>query len=183
MLNREKRSDYPPSKNRLADPIQQDNGFHDYSPPPRATDYPPPSKYSDCHPSKIRLPDPPLIDKNYRPPAQKLPPINHTPLVPGPIQNEPSKELTLQEQFEEFHEKHPDVYNLFRQFASDLRKTGKESYGAKSIMERIRWHYATTSVNETFKINNNYTSRYARKLMSDQPEYKDFFETRQLQRT
>jgi hypothetical protein len=91
--------------------------------------------------------------------------------------------MTLQEKFEEFHREHPGVYDLFKRFASELRSGGKTSYGAKSIMERIRWHYATTSQNDTFKVNNNYTSRYVRKLIHEIPDYEGFFETRKLQRT
>lgn len=96
---------------------------------------------------------------------------------PEPVAEE---KPSLAEQFEAFDRSHPDVYALFTQFASELREAGRESYGAKSIMERIRWHYATSSRGETFKINNNYTSRYARKLIHERPEFDGFFETRRL---
>lgn len=88
---------------------------------------------------------------------------------------------SLDEQFREFHSKHPDVYELFSKFAKEAKENGACTYGAKSIMERIRWHYATSSQNsETFKINNNYTSRYARMLADEQEDFNGFFETRSL---
>lgn len=88
---------------------------------------------------------------------------------------------SLDEQFEEFHAAHPDVWQLFRRFATQIRDQGSNTYGAKSIMERIRWHYATSSQGtETFKINNNFTSRYVRKMIEADPSYETFFETRKL---
>ena len=69
--------------------------------------------------------------------------------------------------------------------------SGHHHFGAKAIMERVRWevsvymrrshfegYVATTG--EQFKVNNNYTSRYARKLISEKPEFKGFFQTRRL---
>lgn len=96
-------------------------------------------------------------------------------------QGPPPRPRTIQEQFEAFHRAHPDVYELFKRFAQELRAAGRPHYGAKAILERVRWHYATSSASaEEFKINNNYTSRYARLLIAECPEFADFFETRRL---
>lgn len=84
----------------------------------------------------------------------------------------------IQEKFEEFHAAHPDVYSLFKRFCGELKSAGRTRYGSKSVIERIRWHYATTSEGEEFKINNNFTSRYARMLIDEHPEYQNFFELR-----
>lgn len=92
------------------------------------------------------------------------------------------KPRTIQERFERFHAGHPDVYSLFKRFAFELLRTGHRRYGAKSIMERIRWHVATSSgASEDFKLNNIYTSRYARMLIEEHPEFEGFFELRALQ--
>lgn len=88
---------------------------------------------------------------------------------------------TIQERFEEFDMAHPDVYALFRRFAFELQNAGRMRYGAKSLIERIRWHLATSSNTEEFKINNNFTSRYVRKLVEECPQFAGFFERRRLQ--
>ena len=58
-----------------------------------------------------------------------------------------------------------------------------ECWGAKSLWEVLRWELAVNSnapVSD-YKLNNNYTSRYARKLMAeDKEEWGDFFQLRRL---
>lgn len=89
---------------------------------------------------------------------------------------------TIQERFELFDRAHPDIYALFRQYAYELLRAGRKRYGAKSIIERIRWHMATSGKqDEDWKINNVYTSRYVRKLVEEHPEFEGFFELRKLQ--
>ncbi len=88
---------------------------------------------------------------------------------------------SIQECFERFDAAHPDVYVLFRRFALQLLRAGRRRYSADAILHRVRWHYATSSGGgEDFKINNNFVSRYARKLIRKRPEFRDFFETRRL---
>ncbi len=90
------------------------------------------------------------------------------------------EDLTLDERFREFHQAHPDVYRLFARFANEIRATGRERYGAKSLIERIRWHIDTSSRGEPFKLDNSLTSRYVRLLISDDPSFNGFFEQRTL---
>ena len=88
---------------------------------------------------------------------------------------------SLDEQFAAFNAAHPDVFALFVRFAREAKQSGRERFGAKAIMERLRWHLATSSSGEAPKINNNYTSRYARKLAELYPhEFGSFFEMREL---
>lgn len=87
---------------------------------------------------------------------------------------------TIQDDFEEFCAKHPDVYAHFVRYAEEFRGAGRRRYGAKVIIERIRWHFATSSGDESFKIDNRFTSRFARKLIAERPEFAHFFETRTL---
>lgn len=88
----------------------------------------------------------------------------------------------IQEQFEQFHASHPEIYAEFRQIALNLLKHGRSHYGSKAIFEVIRYHRALSGKSETelFKINNNYSSRYARKLMEENEQFRDFFEIREL---
>lgn len=87
---------------------------------------------------------------------------------------------SIQAAFEKFHAAHPDVFALFEKYADQLRVAGRNSYGAKAILERIRWDYATSGRDVEFKINNNFTSRYARLLIAKRPEFQMFFEMRTL---
>jgi hypothetical protein len=87
---------------------------------------------------------------------------------------------TLQERFELFHAEHADIYDLFKRFTLEMARSGRSRYGAKSLMERVRWHHATTSGGGDFKINNNFTSRYVRLLLQERPDLAGFFETRRL---
>lgn len=82
------------------------------------------------------------------------------------------------EQFFQYHEKNPHIFRLFSQYAWQVRKAGVFHYGAKAIMERIRWHYEIDQRAHEFKINNNYASCYARLLIQQDPAFTDFFELR-----
>lgn len=84
-------------------------------------------------------------------------------------------------QAREFHKKHPKVWHLFCGFTLELIQRGFRHYGAKSIMERIRWHTDTPDDEgrSTFKINNNYTAFYSRGFMEKYKEHDGFFRTRE----
>jgi hypothetical protein len=88
----------------------------------------------------------------------------------------------IQEQFERFHALHPEIYAEFRQIALKLLQHGRSHYGSKAIFEVIRYHRALSGKGETelFKINNNYSSRYARKLMDEDERFCGFFEIREI---
>jgi len=88
---------------------------------------------------------------------------------------------SLDERFQEYHRKNPLVYKLFKQFAFRAFHSGRRHFSAKAIMERVRWEVAmSTQDDEGFKINNNYTSRYARLLVEEYPVFENFFEMREL---
>jgi len=85
----------------------------------------------------------------------------------------------FQEEFEAFDAANPDVWREFREMALRLIKTGWKHYGAKSIIEAIRFHRdILKGEGEQWKINNNFTAYYARKFMDIYLEYEGFFETR-----
>ena len=90
---------------------------------------------------------------------------------------------TLQAQFVRYHARHPEVYRLFCDLAEQMRATGRRRYSARTILHVIRWHRALESdprEDEGFKINNNYSSRYARMLITERPEFEGFFSLREL---
>lgn len=83
--------------------------------------------------------------------------------------------------FREFHAANPHVYELFVQFAKQVRATGRSKYSADAVMHRIRWHLnVETRSFDGFKINNNFASRYARLLIAEQPDFEGFFELRKI---
>lgn len=89
----------------------------------------------------------------------------------------------LEAEFLEFHETHPDVFDLLVDFALQTRRAGWAHYGLATIYERVRWHL---DVNEDryggFKLNNNHRAYYARLAMEREPELAGFFATRALAR-
>jgi hypothetical protein len=88
---------------------------------------------------------------------------------------------SIQERFEEFHREHPEVLYYLADLALDLALKGFKHYGMRPLYERARWHFQIErGMGSDFKLNDNFISRYARKIMEDYPELAGFFETRVL---
>ena len=85
----------------------------------------------------------------------------------------------IQADFERFHAENPEIFKSFAKLALEVKARGKR-VGSKLIMERLRWDYIMTTDGDEFKINNNYSSRYARLAMETYPELEGFFQTREL---
>ena len=60
-----------------------------------------------------------------------------------------------------YHRENPEVWDLFVRFTTDKIDLGYENYGAKAVMERIRWETSTGANSPELKINNNHTAFYA----------------------
>lgn len=89
----------------------------------------------------------------------------------------------IQVAFLKFHHDNPHVYRMLVKFARQVKDSGRRRYGIKSLFERLRWHMAFEVKSETdFKLNNNYTSRYARLLMENETDLDGVFATRELRR-
>lgn len=86
---------------------------------------------------------------------------------------------TIQERFERFHAENPHVYEMFVRFARQLRARRARG-SAAMIFERMRWETAITTNDPHFKLNDQYTSRYARLAMAQEPDLAGFFEIREL---
>lgn len=83
----------------------------------------------------------------------------------------------LQQRFEAFHTLNPKVYDALRGMAVSMRRRGMRRYSIKALWEVLRFQAIATHGDE-FKLNNDYTALYARKLMAEVPELAGFFETR-----
>ena len=89
---------------------------------------------------------------------------------------------TIQEKFEKFHAENPQIYRYFVLYARQAKAAGYEHYGCHAIMQRVRWHMEIeTRSDDGFKINNDFSSRYARRIMEQEPDLKGFFVTRRLE--
>jgi len=87
----------------------------------------------------------------------------------------------LDRKFFEYHRANPNVYRLLKRFALQAKQTGHQKYSIDAIMHRVRWHLnIETKDPDGFKINNNYSSRYARLIMKNEPSLKDFFFIRKM---
>lgn len=91
-----------------------------------------------------------------------------------------SREASLQERFEAFHQANPHVYEALKQLALNLKRRGMERCGIAGLFEVLRYRYTLQTSGDDYKLNNDYRSRYARLLMVQVPELRDFFETRCL---
>ena len=81
--------------------------------------------------------------------------------------------------FSNYNQVNPQIFEEFKKFAFQAKKLGYRHYSAKGIFEDIRKD-SRVHGKDGFKLNNNYHADYARKLMAENPEFKGFFETRQL---
>jgi hypothetical protein len=84
----------------------------------------------------------------------------------------------IEKNFKDFHKNNPDIFDLFTQYAKEIRAAGFERYSANAIFERIRWHKDIQTSGDRFKMNNNYRAFYARKLMKEDPSFQGFFAIR-----
>lgn len=101
--------------------------------------------------------------------------------APAPIvQPKWGKEATIQERFEAFHAANPGVYVALLGLVMEMRARGVRRYGMKGLFEILRWRYAMHTQGDEYKLNNIFTSRYARLLVSEFPDLLDFFELREL---
>lgn len=78
-----------------------------------------------------------------------------------------------------FIEENPHFWEMFEKFAFQMIRSGRRRCSSKLIFERIRWETSLTKPDdESFKINNNYSSIFARFFVEKYPAYSDFFSMR-----
>jgi hypothetical protein len=80
----------------------------------------------------------------------------------GVIQQIINTDFKTAEDFTVYHLQNPDVWRYFQDLADEMRRK-RDTYGAKAIMETVRYYYhLNKDARAEFKINNNYTAYYAR---------------------
>lgn len=100
------------------------------------------------------------------------------PLVSLPDQGE--VEDATDARFRAFHAENPEVYRELRDLALAAVRSGRRRVGMKQLFEVLRWNRGLVTTGDEFRLNNNYTSRYARLLMEQEPSLTGVFETRAL---
>lgn len=93
-------------------------------------------------------------------------------------ENDPS--LTIQQRFEAFHEANPWVLTALEALIADWLAHGHSRVGIKQMFEVIRWRYGRSTTDSSFRLNNNWTSRYARLVVERNPQWAEAIETREL---
>lgn len=76
------------------------------------------------------------------------------------------------QRFLHFHNSNPEVFNILKDVSLDVKKKIPK-VGIAFIVERARNKYKNS-----FAVNNTFRAYYARKLMKEVPELKDFFTLR-----
>lgn len=113
------------------------------------------------------------------PPAESVAPFEAVMPVAGVL----ADDTRIGQKFAAFHRENPRVYAALRELALAAVRRGKKKIGAKALWERLRWDLwieARDGDDPEFKLNNVFTSRYARLLMESEPELAGAFETRVL---
>lgn len=92
------------------------------------------------------------------------------------------KNKTIDEAFNAFDAANPHVYDNLVRLTKRLRTAGRRRVGIGHLFEVLRWEYAiqTDHKESQYTLNNNFRSRYARKIIDEIPDLRDMFEIREL---
>ena len=103
---------------------------------------------------------------------------NNTSDLPDLIPIERQKGLTREERATLFHKLNPHIYDIVVDMSLSMKRSGWKKAGIRMIWERLRWLYAVKTQGGIYKLNDHYTSFYARWVMENVPELQNFFEVR-----
>lgn len=90
--------------------------------------------------------------------------------LPDNTRNNP-KGKNLRQATEDWIDRNPEIYALYKKFATDLLLQGKP-FSIKLITERVRWECHLHWSGE-FKISNDYPAYIARKMAEEMPELRN----------
>ena len=87
---------------------------------------------------------------------------------------------SLEERFLAFHEHNPRVFIELEKLALEAKRRGRKRIGIKMLWEVMRWNLTVATNDSSFKLNNNYPSRYARLLVQKHPDLGGMIQMREL---
>lgn len=92
------------------------------------------------------------------------------------------QETEADKKFAEFHGKNPQVYTTLVKLAREWKARRHNKLSIELLVNVFRWnmYMQTNDPNSDFKINNNYKSRYARKIMLENADLEGIFNIREL---
>lgn len=102
------------------------------------------------------------------------------PLWPELVEPDYGPDESLDERFAVFHMLNPHVADRLEDLACQLVAAGRTRIGVKMLVEVLRWQQQLDTIAEPYKLNNSYSSRYARLLADRNPCLAGVFETRVL---
>ena len=82
--------------------------------------------------------------------------------------------------FLEFHHANPHVYRALVALAAQWQAAGHERCSMDMLFHRLRWDYGIETRGDTFRLNDHFTSRYARLISANLPSLAPLFATRTL---
>ena len=91
--------------------------------------------------------------------------------------------MTLRERFERFDADHPEVYEQLCSLTRRWIERGRARWSIWSAFAVLRWERRMAGLpaaDELYKLNNNYTGYYARKVMAENPDLAGVFELRRM---
>jgi hypothetical protein len=93
-------------------------------------------------------------------------------------QRKPRK--SIQERFEEFNQEHPEVLDLMTQIAYQEKAKGHSKYSCHLILLRVKWDFLLLHGKRT-DFSNDFSSRYARRIMELNAGLDGFFTIHELE--
>lgn len=89
---------------------------------------------------------------------------------------------SIDQRFRDFHDNNPAVYTELVSMARQMQSRGYAQIGIELIWAAYRWNrmMRTTADEYQFKLNDHFTSRYARLIMAQEEDLAGFFRTRIL---
>jgi hypothetical protein len=87
---------------------------------------------------------------------------------------------TIEERCDAYIAANAHVYRTFCRMALDAQRRGMARWSAKGIFEVMRYMGFATMGAESYKLPNDFTSRFSRRAMAEHPCLVGFFETREL---
>lgn len=91
-----------------------------------------------------------------------------------------AEHLTLQQRFEAFDAANPHVMVALESLARDWFNAGHSCLGISMLFETLRWQAGIQTRGDAYRLNNDFRSRYARRLIEANPEWTDRIKTRVL---
>lgn len=86
---------------------------------------------------------------------------------------------SIADKFTAFHEANPHVARALETLAAQWLAR-HQKVGMKALFERLRWESGLQTEGDAYRLNNSYTSLYARLLLARRPEWEGRIETRIL---